>query len=199
MWGGGRIEFRRALRVGDAIERTSTIVSVEQKEGRSGALVFVLVSHEISANGAVAIVEEHDIVYRDAPRAGEAPPPKKPAPADATWRREVVPDDVLLFRYSALTFNSHRIHYDRRYVTEVEGYPGLVVHGPLIATLLVDLARDHVAPAELATFSFRAMSPLFDIAPFAVCGHLDSNGNGMRVWAQDAAGHLAMEATATIR
>jgi len=199
MWAGGRVEFRRALHVGDAIERTSTIVSVEQKEGRSGALVFVLVRHEISANGAVAIVEEHDIVYRDAPRAGEAPPPKKPAPADATWRREVVPDDVLLFRYSALTFNSHRIHYDRRYVTDVEGYPGLVVHGPLIATLLVDLARDHVAPAKLASFSFRAMSPLFDIAPFAVCGRREPGGNGARVWAQDAAGHLAMEATATLR
>jgi 3-methylfumaryl-CoA hydratase len=104
---------------------------------------------------------------------------------------------VLLFRYSALTFNGHRIHYDRRYVTEVEGYPGLIVHGPLIATLLADLARDHVAPAALATFSFRAVAPLFDVAPFAVCGRRD--GGNVRVWAQDALGNLAMEAAATVR
>ena len=142
MWAGGRLEFRRPVRVGDAIERTSTIVKVDAKEGRTGALVFVLVRHEIGAAGEVAIVEEHDIVYREAPRAGEPPPAKKAAPANPDWRRDVVPDDVLLFRYSALTFNGHRIHYDRRYVTEVEGYPGLIVHGPLIATLLADLARD---------------------------------------------------------
>ena len=198
MWAGGRLEFRRALRVGDAIERTSTIVSVETKQGRSGTLVFVLVRHEIAAAGELAIVEEHDIVYRDAPRPGEAPPAKKTAPAAADWKREVVPSDVLLFRYSALTFNGHRIHYDRRYVTTEEGYPGLVVHGPLIATLLADLARDHVAPAELATFSFRAISPLFDTAPFAVCGKREPGGT-VRLWAQDADGHLAMEASATVR
>ena len=158
----------------------------------------MLVRHEIAAAGELAIVEEHDIVYREAPRAGDAPPAKKPAPADAEWRRDVVPSDVLLFRYSALTFNGHRIHYDRRYVTTEEGYPGLVVHGPLIATLLADLARDHVAPAELATFSFRAVSPLFDIAPFAVCGKREPDG-AVRLWAQDADGHLAMEASATVR
>ena len=199
MWAGGRLEFRRPVRVGDAIERTSTIVKVDSKEGRTGALVFVLVRHEISAAGEVAIVEEHDIVYREAPRAGEPPPAKKSAPANPAWRNDVVPDDVLLFRYSALTFNGHRIHYDRRYVTEVEGYPGLIVHGPLIATLLADLGRDHVAPAELATFSFRAIMPLFDIAPFAVCGARDGSGNSIRLWAQDADGNLAMEATATVR
>ena len=108
------------------------------------------------------------------------------------------PDDVLLFRYSALTFNGHRIHYDRRYVTTVEGYPGLVVHGPLIATLLADLARDHLAPAQLSTFSFRAVSPLFDIAPFAVCGRREPDGTAW-LWAQDVDGNLAMEASATVR
>jgi 3-methylfumaryl-CoA hydratase len=199
MWAGGRLEFKRSLRVGDDIERTSTIVKVDTKEGRTGALVFVLVRHEISAAGEVAIVEEHDIVYREAARAGEPPPAKKAAPATPQWRSDVVPDDVLLFRYSALTFNGHRIHYDRRYVTEVEGYPGLIVHGPLIATLLADLARDRVAPAELATFSFRAVMPLFDIAPFAVCGTRESAGDAVRLWAQDPEGNLAMEATATVR
>jgi 3-methylfumaryl-CoA hydratase len=198
MWAGGRLQFRRPLKVAEAIERTSTIVSVDVKQGRSGPLVFVLVRHEIAAAGHIAIVEEHDIVYREAPRPDDPPPARKPAPADATWRRDVVPDDVLLFRYSALTFNGHRIHYDRRYVTTVEGYPGLIVHGPLLATLLADLARDHVAPAELATFSFRAVSPLFDTAPFAVCGRCETDG-AIRLWAQDADGHLAMEASATVR
>jgi 3-methylfumaryl-CoA hydratase len=198
MWAGGRLEFRRRLRVGDVIERTSRIASVETKQGRSGALVFVLVRHEIVAAGELAIVEEHDIVYRDAPRPGDAPPAKKGAPADAEWTREVVPSDVLLFRYSALTFNGHRIHYDRRYVTTEEGYPGLVVHGPLIATLLADLARDRVAPSELAAFSFRAVAPLFDVAPFTACGRREADG-GVRLWAQDAHGQLAMEASATVR
>jgi len=198
MWAGGRLEFRRPLRVGDAIERTSTIASVDVKHGRSGPLVFVLVRHEIAAAGRVAIVEEHDIVYREAPRAGDPPSARKPAPSDAAWRRDVAADDVLLFRYSALTFNGHRIHYDRRYVTTVEGYPGLIVHGPLLATLLADLARDHVAPAELATFSFRAVAPLYDIAPFAICGRRDADGTA-QLWAQDADGNLAMEASATVR
>jgi 3-methylfumaryl-CoA hydratase len=199
MWAGGRLEFHRPIVVGDAIERVSTIAKVDLKQGRTGALVFVLVRHEITAAGELAIVEEHDIVYREAPRAGDPPTAKKAAPADAAWRREVEPDPVLLFRYSALTFNGHRIHYDRRYVTEVEGYPGLVVHGPLIATLLADLARDHVAPTPIATFAFRAVMPLFDIAPFAVCGRRDPDTNAIRLWAQDATGHLAMEATATLR
>lgn len=198
MWAGGRLEFRSPLKVGAPIERTSTIASIETKEGRSGTLVFVLVRHEVAAAGTVAVVEEHDIVYREAPRPDDAPPKRKPAPADPAWRRDVTPDDVLLFRYSALTFNGHRIHYDRRYVTTVEGYPGLVVHGPLLATLLADLARDHLAPAELATFSFRAVAPLFDTTPFAVCGRREPDGTA-RLWAQDADGNLAMEASATAR
>jgi 3-methylfumaryl-CoA hydratase len=197
MWAGGRLEFRAPVRVGDPIERRSTIASVEEKRGKSGALVFVLVRHEIAARGTVAIVEEHDIVYREAPAPGDPPAARKPAPADPAWRRDVVPDDVLLFRYSALTFNGHRIHYDRRYVTTVEGYPGLVVHGPLLATLLADLARDHVAPRSLTTFAFRAVAPLFDVAPFAVCGAPGEDG-AIRLWAQDADGNLTMEARATL-
>jgi 3-methylfumaryl-CoA hydratase len=199
MWAGGRLEFRHPLRVGDGIERVSRIVSVKHKRGRTGELVFVLVRHEVRTRGDVAIVEEHDIVYRDPPAPGETPPAPKAAPTDAQWRQDVVSDDVLLFRYSALTFNGHRIHYDRRYVTTVEGYPGLVVHGPLIATLLVDLARDHCAPADIATFSFRAVQPLFDVAPFAVCGTREPDSEAVRLWAQDADGRLAMEATATLR
>src|SRR4051794_33122502 len=200
MWAGGRLEFRRPLRVGEGIERTSRIERVDVKEGRSGGLVFVLVRHEIRSRGEVAIVEEHDIVYRGAPHHGQATPARKAAPAWAAtrgWRRDVVPDPVLLFRYSALTFNGHRIHYDRRYVSEVEGYPGLIVHGPLLATMLVDLARDHVAPRELRAFSFRAVAPIFDTTAFAVCGVPADDGTSVTLWVQDASGHLAMEATAT--
>jgi 3-methylfumaryl-CoA hydratase len=196
MWAGGRFTFHRPLRVGEAIRRTSTVADVTHREGRTGPLVFVLVRHEVAGeDGGPALVEEHDIVYREAPAPGEAAPAPRPAPAQATWRRDIVPDDVLLFRYSALTFNGHRIHYDRRYVTEVEGYPGLIVHGPLIATLLVDLLRRHVE-APLARFAFRAVRPLFDTAPFAVCGAPAAEGGTASVWAQDAEGLLAMEAEA---
>ncbi len=197
MWAGSRFVFHRPLRVGEAMRRTSTIADVTHKEGRSGPLVFVLVRHEIAGeeSGGPALVEEHDIVYREAPAPGETAPAPRPAPAEAAWRRDIVPDDVLLFRYSALTFNGHRIHYDRRYVTEVEGYPGLIVHGPLIATLLVDLLRRNVE-APLTRFAFRAVRPLFDTAPFAVCGAPTGKGREAAVWAQDAEGFLAMQAEA---
>jgi 3-methylfumaryl-CoA hydratase len=114
------------------------------------------------------------------------------------WDRSIHPDDVLLFRYSALTFNGHRIHYDRRYVTEVEGYPGLIVHGPLIATLLLDSLRRNLPQAPVARFEFRAVKPLFDIAPFSVCGKPQEDGRTVKLWARSSEGHLAMDATATL-
>ncbi len=121
------------------------------------------------------------------------------APADAAWQRQIVPDDVLLFRYSALTFNGHRIHYDRRYVTEVEGYPGLIVHGPLIATLLLDLLRRESPQAEVASFRFRAVRPTFDLHPFRVSGQPQSDGKTVYLWASDHEGWLTMDATAVLR
>jgi 3-methylfumaryl-CoA hydratase len=193
MWAGGRLQFGRPPRIGEALRKTSTITDVSFKEGRAGTLVFVKVRHEIVGSFGGSLTEEHDIVYRDAPRPGEASAPERRAPAQSPWRREVAPDDVLLFRYSALTFNGHRIHYDRRYATEVEGYPGLIVHGPLIATLLVDLARRHETRPPIA-FQFRAVSPLFDIAPFAVGGAPSEDGNSAKLWAESSAGALAMEA-----
>ncbi len=199
MWAGGRLEFRHPLRVGEAIERVSRIVSVVKKDGRTGPLVFVLVRHEIRNADGLAITEEHDIVYRDNSGPADPVPKPQPAPAQPAWRRDIVPDDVLLFRYSALTFNGHRIHYDRRYVTEVEGYPGLIVHGPLLATLLLDLLRRERPDADVAGFTFRAMKPVFDIAPFAVCGAPDAENKRVRLWAQDADATLAMDATATLR
>ncbi len=194
MWAGGRFTFAQPLRVGEAITRRSRILDVSMKEGRVGPLVFVLVRHEISGERGLALTEEHDIVYRDAPAAGEAPPPPRAAPGNPAWRRDIVPDDVLLFRYSALTFNGHRIHYDRRYVTEVEKYPGLIVHGPLLATLLLDLLRRNGA-ASLASFRFRALRPVFDVAGFAVCGTPGNDGTAS-LWVEDADGALCMEAEA---
>jgi 3-methylfumaryl-CoA hydratase len=197
MWAGSRIEFLRPIRVGEAMTRTSSIAGVTLKEGRSGPLLFVKVRHEIATAGETAVVEEQDLVYRDRPGPCEPARTPSPAPADAQWTREIVPDDVLLFRYSALTFNGHRIHYDRRYATEIEGYPGLVVHGPLLATLLLDLLRRHRPDARVTRFAFRAVMPLFDTAPFFVCGGERETGE-VALWARDSNGALAVDASATL-
>ncbi|WP_310449108.1 MaoC family dehydratase N-terminal domain-containing protein [Sulfuritalea sp.] len=210
MWAGGRLTFPQPLRVGEAVQRRSQVLSVDHKSGRSGDLVFVLVRHEFHGAHGLAVTEEHDIVYRELPSAvsdsvcrgfrfaGRQAPTLAAAPASCAWQREIVPDDVLLFRYSALTFNGHRIHYDRRYVTEVEGYPGLVVHGPLIATLLLDLLRRNLPGAAIAAFEFKAHKPLFDIAPFSVHGQPEGDGKTVRLWATDAEGWLAMSASASL-
>jgi 3-methylfumaryl-CoA hydratase len=201
MWAGSRFEFRAPVRVGDAVARTSTIADVTVKEGRTGTLVFVKVRHELRCNGAAdpALVEFHDIVYREAQRPDDVAPPPVKAQSDAAWQREIVPDDVLLFRYSALTFNGHRIHYDRRYVTEVEGYPGLIVHGPLIATLLMDLLRRSAPDAEVASFRFKAVRPTFDLNAFRVNGRPEPDGKTVRLWASDHEGWLTMDATAVLK
>ena len=201
MWAGSRFEFRSAIRVGDRVARTSTIDDVTTKAGRTGTLVFVKVRHELRCNGAVepALVEFHDIVYREAQRPDDVAPPPQAAPEGAVWQREIVADDVLLFRYSALTFNGHRIHYDRRYVTEVEGYPGLIVHGPLIATLLLDLLHRERPEADVAAFRFKAVRPTFDLHPFKVSGTPQADGKTVRLWASDHEGWLTKDATATLR
>jgi len=196
MWAGGRLTFERPLRVGEVATRTSRIDDVTAKDARSGPLVFVTVRHALSTPEGHAISEAHDIVYRGLPAPGSAATPQR-APTDETFARTVVPDDVLLFRYSALTFNGHRIHYDRRYVTEVEGYPGLVVHGPLIATLLLDLLRRERPTATVARFDFKAVSPLFDLHPFELCGRPDGE-RGFALWARNHEGGLAMQATAEV-
>ena len=196
MFAGGRFEFHRPLKVGEAITRTSRITDVSGKEGRSGTLVFVTVRHELAGAAGVAMTEEHDIVYRENPRADAPVPKPQAARTDEAFSREIAPDPVLLFRYSALTFNSHRIHYDRPYVTDVEGYPGLIVHGPLIATLLVDLLRRNLPQANVRSFRFRALRPLFDIHRFTVCGRAD--GKSVALWTRDHEGWLTMEATAEL-
>jgi 3-methylfumaryl-CoA hydratase len=192
MWAGGRLSFHNPLRVGDKAKKISTIQDVTIKKGRSGVLGFVIVRHEIFGSQGLAIVEEHDIVYREANAAVGASPPK--APSDAQFTRLVQPSPLLLFRYSALTYNGHRIHYDRDFCVG-EGYPGLVVHGPLTATLLLELVRDNIPDRVIDRFQFRAVSPLFDTSAFTVNGKLTEDG--VDVWATSAEGVTAM--TGTVR
>jgi len=201
MWAGSQFEFHKPLLVGDTLTRRSTIADVTEKSGRTGRLVFVKVRHEIRRQDEsdIGLTEFHDIVYRDAATKDDVAPPPKAASATSTWERKWIPDDVLLFRYSALTFNGHRIHYDRRYVTEVEGYPGLIVHGPMVATLLLDLLRHQLPDAQVARYEFRAVRPVFDINPFYVCGEPQPDGKTIKLWAKDHEGWLTMDATAVIK
>lgn len=198
MWAGGRLTFQGPLPVGAEVERTSTIVDVTHKAGRSGDLVFVKLLHELSVAGEVRVREEQDIVYRDPPRPDEAPARPQPAPTGAQWVSDLHPDPVLLFRYSALTFNGHRIHYDRPYATQEEGYPGLVVHGPLIATLLMNLLREHNPQAQVTAFTFRALRPAFDQRLLRLCGRVEDETGHIHLWAEDAEGFLCMDAWAEL-
>ncbi len=192
MWAGSRVSFHRPLPLGAAATCHSKIADIRFKTGRSGHLAFVTVRHEVSTQGTLCIADEHDIVYREAAKPGSKADSGEDAPLDATWTREIVPDPVLLFRYSALTFNGHRIHYDRPYATGVEGYPGLIVHGPLLATLMVELARAARPESAIAKFQFRALSPIFDTASFTVAGSLDDDGQGADLWIANPQGKLAM-------
>ena len=195
MWAGGRLIFDRPIKAGDVIEKTSTVKSIKEKEGRTGKLVFVTVEHELKGSDGRYILEEHDIVYRDAPT--ENAPVKKPeqASTDYDWSETITPDPVMLFRYSALTYNGHRIHYDRDYVMDVEGYPGLIVHGPLIGTLLMKLAVENMTGKSLKNFEFRNFNPIFDTAPFKLCGK-QMDDTLCSVWAMGPDGELAVSATA---
>jgi 3-methylfumaryl-CoA hydratase len=193
MWAGGTLGFHAPLALGQRTERTSTFTAIEEKHGRSGSLIFVTVDHELRQAGRLCVSERQDIVYRELPdlRAGLVAVTPEPAPIDATISDGWTMDSTALFRYSALTFNGHRIHYDAEYCRQVEGYPDLVVHGPLIATLLLDLAHRHGRP--LGRFDYRAKSPLFVGGSFTVHGRPD--GDGTELWATGAHGGLAMQAT----
>jgi 3-methylfumaryl-CoA hydratase len=198
MWAGGEVEILAPLHTGDRVTRRSTIADISLKEGRSGALCFVTVRHALATERGIAIRERQDLVYRAAIAAGAGPAPSSPVPEtpqrpDLTWRVEATP--LLLFRYSALTFNGHRIHYDHPYATGVEGYPGLLVHGPLQATLLLNLAASLGSRAP-RRFSYRATAPLVAGQPFELRGLRDSAG-AVECWSADAAGSIAMKATAS--
>jgi 3-methylfumaryl-CoA hydratase len=192
MWAGSTLTFRGDLRVGDEVTRTSRIEDVVLKEGRTGPLCFVTVLHRVEANGAPVLEERQDIVYRGLDAPGGAA--KLPRLAEqGVYQRTMKAEPPLLFRYSALTFNGHRIHYDWRYATTVEGYLGLVVHGPLQAALLYYFAAElHGTPPK--HFSFRSLSPLFDEGDFAL--HASDDGSGLKLWTAKANGPLCMSAEA---
>lgn len=192
MWAAGRLALHRTPRVGEPLHRVSTIADVSAKDGRSGPLVFVTVKHEIEADGRPCITEWQDIVYRDAAQPGSDT--GAVLAADAALRETVPVDATMLFRYSALTFNGHRIHYDRDYATGVEGYPGLVVHGPLVATLLAEMLGRQAMTGPVRRFEFRAMRPLFDFDAVTLCAQ--ARDGQVSLWARNGSGHLAMSATA---
>ncbi|MCL3882181.1 MaoC family dehydratase N-terminal domain-containing protein [Marivita sp. GX14005] len=192
MWAGGAFAFHGDIRIGERVERRSTIRDVVLKQGRSGPLCFVTVEHEITSGGKPALTERQDIVYRDAP-AGEQTMPEGEAAPQGRHTRRITPTATLLFRYSAMTFNGHRIHYDIPYATEIEGYPGLIVHGPMQATLLCQTAAD-LRGTRPERFSFRSLSPIFDTADFTV--NADDKAGAMRLWIARVGGPLAMEALA---
>jgi 3-methylfumaryl-CoA hydratase len=182
MWAGGRLTFHAPLVLGEEVTRTSTILKVEAKSGKSGELVFVTVEHLLSGAVGLAITEQQDLVYREAAARGSisAPAANTAAPS-APWHEQLMPDTVLLMRYSALTMNGHRIHYDRPYAMDVEAYPGLVVHGPMQATVLVDLGSRH-SGRPITSFAYRGQSPAFDGTLVHVCG--EPTDEGASLWTE---------------
>lgn len=209
LFGGARYRFEAPLLIGDEIVKESEVMSFDLKEGRTGAFIVGLVQHRVSNAHGVAIVEENDIIFRPpAPRSSGAAPSAtsatpanattdSPAASDAAWTRVIAPDPVLMFRHSAVTFNSHRIHYDRDYA-RAHGYPGLLVQGTLIARLLMELVRDERQNFEAATFSFRSGRPVYDDGAFTLCGAPDADG-ALRLWVLDQAGKVGMTARTTPR
>jgi 3-methylfumaryl-CoA hydratase len=193
MWAGGELRLLDRFRVDDRVERLSRIESVDLKQGRTGPLCFVTVRHELRTGRGTALQERHDIVYREVSREVPQAAPAAPMP-EPEASRQVAATPTLLFRYSALTFNGHRIHYDRRYCQEEEFYPGLVVHGPLQATLLLQLAADMQGGRPPGLFRFRGVHPLFDGGIFSVNGRRESDR--LDLWATDSEGHTTMTATA---
>ncbi len=196
MWAAGSMEIEQPLRLGEPAQRRSVIQSIDAKHGKSGSLFFINLEHELSQGGQLCIREQQNLVYREMPSGPAALPPGEKAPQDADWTHSIVPDPVLLFRYSALTFNAHRIHYDRDYAVDREFYPALVVQGPLLATLLVEHLQRHIGGAALRTFRFRAVRPTFDTHAFTVNGRRE--GDRVVLWTADHQGYLCVSAEATL-
>ncbi len=193
MWAGGRLKFLKPLIVGERVNRVSTILDVKTRSGKSGELVFVTVQHALAGDRGAAVIEEQDIVYREPAAPGPDGVPASPGgKPKAPWYKEIMPDTVLLFRYSGLTMNGHRIHYDRPYAVAEEAYPGLVVHGPLQATLLAELATDKIA-RPLTGFEFRGQAPAFDGTTLHICG--EGTETGATLWTEQG-GTKSMIATA---
>jgi 3-methylfumaryl-CoA hydratase len=196
MFAGESVRFHRPLRIGDTVRRETELADLSVKSGGTGTLVFATVASRVFGPGGLALEEERRTVFREEakPAEGNLAPRREAAPTDVPWRRTVTPDPVLLFRFSALTFNSHRIHYDRAWAMGTEGYPGLVVHGPLTTTLLIDFARDSNPGRAVRSYATQARAPLFDTAPFELRGRPTADGRGVQLWAVTPEGTIAMSA-----
>jgi 3-methylfumaryl-CoA hydratase len=196
MWAAGDVDVVQPLRLGRLTHKSSIVRSVDLKSGKTGALVFVALEHEIRQEGKVCIREEQTLVYREIPTQMDPIAVAEAAPVDSQWSRRLEPSSVLLFRYSALTYNAHRIHYDRDYATRSEFYPGLVVHAPLLATLLVDLALRENSGARLVRFRFRAIRPTFDLGAVHLCGKFE--GPEIALWSTDDQDRVGMRVSAIL-
>jgi len=194
MWAAGKIEVLSPLVIGRPASKVSTVRSVDLKEGKTGPLVFVTVGHELHQDGRVCLLEEQSLVYREAPSAAGPLPSGEPPTLAGSWADDLRPDPALLFRFSALTYNGHRIHYDRDYATREEFYPALVVHGPLLATLLLDLLARQRPGAKVTRFEFRALRPAFDTDPIRLRGQPEDFGASL--WTVDSTGAVGMKASA---
>jgi len=200
MFAGESVRFHRPLRIGDAVRRETELADISVKSGGTGTLVFATVASRVFGPDGLALEEERRTVFREEVKAGQGnqAPRRDAPPAGVPWRRRITPDPVLLFRFSALTFNSHRIHYDRRWAMETEGYPGLVVHGPLTTALLLDFARDSNPGRTVRAYTTQARAPLFDTAPFELVGRPTGDGRGAELWAVTPEGTIAMSAEITL-
>lgn len=194
MFAGERLQFHRPIRIGETLSRETELTDIALKTGGTGTLVFATIVNRIAGPDGLALEEERRTVFREEVRPGQRnqAPRREEAPVDVPWRRRIVPEPVRLFRFSALTFNSHRIHYDRPWAMEVEGYPGLVVHGPFTSTLLIDFARDENPGRAFLTYTTQARAPLFDTAPFELRGR--PTAGGCELWAVTPEGTVAMSA-----
>ncbi|HEX2888372.1 FAS1-like dehydratase domain-containing protein [Vineibacter terrae] len=197
MWAGTQFTFHDApLRIGDQITREQEVSSIEPKSGSTGQMVFVTQRLRIHGPAGLAITEERSSVFREDAKPGEKQKAPRQAPTDATWSKTIAPDPVLLFRFSALTFNPHRIHYDQPYVTSVEGYPGLLVHGPLMSLLQIELARRSTPGRKVATYSCRALAPVYANAAFSVQARAEADGS-VTTWIADPNGGMAQQGKVT--
>ncbi len=197
MYAGSTFTFDGDIRVGDKLRREIEFTDIQQRSGSTGNLIVTTQTRRIFTPRGLAMTEANSTVFREDPKPGEKSgvPVRDAAPADVAWRRTIQPDAVMLFRYSAITFNPHRIHYDRTYCIETEGYPGLVVHGPFAQQCLFDLLRDSMPGKKIKTFAVRARAPLFDTAPFDVIGR--PTKDGAELWTVTPKGTIAAQATAT--
>ncbi|WP_395713900.1 MaoC family dehydratase N-terminal domain-containing protein [Reyranella sp.] len=200
MYAGSTFTFDGDIRVGDKLRREIEFTDIQQRQGSTGSLIVTTQTRRIFTPRGLALTEAASTVFREEVKAGtkSGVPERDPVPTGTPWRRTIEPHPVTLFRYSAITFNPHRIHYDRTYCMEVEGYPGLVVHGPFAQQCLLDLLRDSMPGRRIKTFAVRARAPLFDTAPFNVVGRPTPDGNGAELWTVTPKGTIAAQATATL-